>query len=73
MKEEYVKYPRPSEIYRHYKGGEYVILTLAQHTETNEPLVVYQSTLFGSIYARPLSMWFETVDDGKQQRFVKTK
>jgi hypothetical protein len=35
---------------------------MAVHTETQEPLVIYKSILFGSIYARPLSMWFDWVE-----------
>lgn len=51
----------PGETWRHYKGGNYKIITLANHTETKEPLVIYQSISFGSIYARPLEMWEDTV------------
>ena len=28
-------------IYEHYKGGRYLVLGLARHTETDEVLVVY--------------------------------
>ena len=58
----WIEYPKIGAEYRHYKGGLYVVLTLATHSETNEPLVIYKSLLFGSIHARPLSMWFEKVD-----------
>jgi len=30
-------------IYRHYKGGYYQVLGVAEHTETNERMVVYVS------------------------------
>lgn len=56
-----IKYPEIGKTYEHYKGGLYEVITLATHTETNETLVIYKSLLFGSIYARPLSMWFEKV------------
>lgn len=56
-----VRYPKPGESYRHYKGGEYRVITLAEHSETKEVMVVYQSILFGSFHVRPLSMWFEKV------------
>lgn len=53
--------PRPGR-YRHYKGPEYRVLGLARHSETEEPLVVYQ-TLYGERgwWVRPLAMWIETV------------
>ncbi len=57
----FVLYPKVGGRYRHYKGGEYEVLTLATHSETNEPLVIYKSILFGSVYARPLAMWFDLV------------
>ena len=44
--------------YRHYKGGEYEVIGVARHSETNEPLVVY----------RPLynaSGWMYKLDQGR--------
>jgi hypothetical protein len=55
--EEKIEYPTPGLIYQHYKGGLYEVIMLAQHTETNEPMVVYKSLLFGTNYVRPLSIW----------------
>jgi len=48
--------------YRHYKGNEYEVLFLAQHSETEEPMVVYRA-LYGDrkVWVRPASMWNETV------------
>ena len=37
--------PRPG-LYRHYKGNEYRVLGFARHSETLEPLVVYDA-LYG--------------------------
>lgn len=54
-------YPRPGEKWNHYKGGEYEIITLAVHTETQETMVVYKSLLFGTIYCRPFSIWYDVV------------
>lgn len=53
--------PRPGR-YRHYKGNEYRVIGLAHHSETREPLVVYQA-LYGDrgLWVRPAAMWVETV------------
>lgn len=49
--------------YKHFKGNEYMILHMAKHSETLEPMVVYQA-LYGDygIWVRPASMWNETVE-----------
>ena len=49
--------------YRHFKGNEYLVIGIAKHSETLEPMVVYQA-LYGEkeIWVRPASMWNETVN-----------
>jgi hypothetical protein len=54
---EYINYPTPNKLYRHYKGGLYKVLFLSKHTETGEILVNYKSEIFGSYYSRPLESW----------------
>jgi hypothetical protein len=64
-------YPLPGEKYQHYKGGTYEIISLAQHTETQEKMVVYKSINFGSVYVRPLDIWNSPIPNGSlgQVRF----
>ena len=35
--------PRAQEIYRHFKGGLYQVLTVAEHTETGERMPVQRA------------------------------
>ncbi|KAF0568715.1 hypothetical protein FQV37_773 [Psychrobacter nivimaris] len=58
----------PQGIYRHYKGSLYQVMHTAQHSETEESLVVYRC-LYGEygVWVRPLEMFAETVTvDGKE-------
>ena len=63
-------------VYQHYKGGKYLVLGVAKHSETKEDLVVYV-TLYennmASMWVRPLAMFTENVMvDGKSvPRFRK--
>ena len=59
--------PRPGR-YRHYKGNEYRVLGLARHSETLEPLVVYQP-LYGErgLWVRPAAMFVETIEVAGQR------
>ncbi|HDZ57544.1 MAG TPA: DUF1653 domain-containing protein [Pseudomonas xinjiangensis] len=52
----------PTGRYRHYKGSDYEVIGVAQHSETGEQLVVYR-TLYGNydLWVRPLSMFIEQV------------
>ena len=49
--------------YRHFKGNEYRVIGIAQHSETMEKMVVYQA-LYGEygLWVRPLEMWTEQIN-----------
>ena len=56
----------PKGEYRHYKGGRYRALGLALHSETLEPMVIYQALYAPfKICARPYNMFMSEVDRDK--------
>ncbi|MCO4845780.1 MAG: DUF1653 domain-containing protein [Sulfurovum sp.] len=60
-------------IYRHYKGSLYEVFMTAQHSETEEWMVVYQA-LYGDegMWVRPYDMFVEKVivEGIELERFV---
>ena len=58
--------PRPQEIYRHFKGNIYQIITLARHSEDGAMMVVYQQMYAPyEVYVRPLEMFMSRIDTRK--------
>lgn len=58
-------------IYRHYKGDLYIVLDVANYSETLEKMVVYRA-LYGDnkLWVRPYDMFFDEVDkNGQKYRF----
>jgi len=53
------------KVYKHFKGGTYIKLNEAIHTETNEIMVVYFSVSSGEVFVRPKDMFYDTVDTEK--------
>ena len=65
-------YPEIGATYKHYKGGHYRVLTMCDHTETGELLVITQSVEFGTVRARPLNIWHSPIvpAQGDTKRFT---
>jgi len=63
-------------LYRHYKGNIYDVFTTAQHSETQEWVVVYKA-LYGDygMWVRPYEMFVEEVEVNgvKMPRFQKVE
>ncbi len=60
--------------YRHYKGNEYEVIGIAQHSETLEAMVVYRPLYGeGGLWVRPAAMFTEQVviDGRSRPRFEK--
>ena len=61
-------------LYRHYKGGLYRVLGTVRHSETLEPMTLYQA-LYGQqgLWVRPAAMFAEAVqiEGATQPRFER--
>ncbi len=64
----------PPGLYRHYKGNLYRVLNTVRHSETLEPMTLYQA-LYGEqgLWVRPAAMFVEQVviDGVTKARFTK--
>lgn len=60
-------------LYRHSKGNLYCLVGRGTHSETHEPMVIYQEADTEALWVRPARMWDEEVtwpDGQKRPRFV---
>jgi hypothetical protein len=64
----------PKGLYRHYKGGRYRVLGTVRHSESLQPMTLYQA-LYGEqgLWVRPAAMFADVAEfNGKfQPRFVR--
>lgn len=74
--------PKVGDIYKHYKGETYEIISISRHTETGEVFITYKPISYESdwlkenscdSFTRPLDMFIENIErDGYSgPRFVK--
>lgn len=49
-------------MWQHHKGGRYEVITTCVKEDTLEPMVIYRSLRYGSIWARTIENWVDTVD-----------
>lgn len=57
-------------IYKHFKGNTYKVIGFARHSETEEDMVVYQSTKNNELWVRPIKMWNEYLPEKQSKRFT---
>ena len=53
-------------VYKHFKGDYYLVIDIANHSETKEKYVVYRRLYGdGSLWIRPLDMFLSEVEKEK--------
>ncbi len=59
-------------IYKHFKGDYYLVVDIAQDSETKEKLVVYRRLYGdGGLWVRPLEMFLSEVDHEKYPKVTQ--
>jgi hypothetical protein len=54
--------PQPGEVYRHYKGGLYVVVCRSVHESGLDLLITYRSNARGTCWTRTFENFTGTVD-----------
>ncbi|MCR5031730.1 MAG: DUF1653 domain-containing protein [Lachnospiraceae bacterium] len=61
-----IRMPAEGDVYKHFKGNSYRIVTLAEDTETGETLVIYKALYGeGKVFAREVNMFLEEIDKAR--------
>jgi hypothetical protein len=63
--------PKDGQHFKHYKGGDYMIVATGFLEETETPCVIYRSTANGTVWVRTAQNFLELVthDGIEQPRF----
>ena len=67
---------KPGQIYRHFKGGFYKVLQVAQHESKQVELVIYQNVFTDTdptVWAREIKDFSSTVDAAKYPQYAGAK
>lgn len=60
--------PKPGQIFRHYKGGEYEIVATGFLENSEEPCVIYRSLAKNTTWVRTAENFLEEIEhEGKKQ------
>jgi len=61
------------EIYKHYKGGLYQIMSIAKHTESLDRLIIYKCLKSNNVWARPYGNFISNIyiDGYVTRRFIQ--
>ena len=50
-----------ANIWQHYKGGIYNVISLGYHSETQEEMIIYED-MNGKVWIRPSEMFLEHIE-----------